>query len=78
MREVVDSVRRVSGIISDISSSSREQSSGIEQVNRAILEMDGVTQQNASLVEQSATAAEALQGQAASLARVVGKFVLAQ
>ncbi len=78
MREVVDSVRRVSAIISDIAAASREQSSGIEQVNRAILEMDGVTQQNASLVEQSATAAEALQGQAASLARVVGKFVLAQ
>ncbi|MTV36236.1 methyl-accepting chemotaxis protein [Duganella radicis] len=77
MKEVVDSVSRVSALISDIAAASREQSSGIEQVNQAIVEMDGVTQQNASLVEQSAAAAESLQNQAASLANVVGRFVLA-
>nr|WP_315250653.1 methyl-accepting chemotaxis protein [uncultured Duganella sp.] len=77
MSEVVDSVRRVSGVISEITAASREQSLGIEQINQAIIEMDGVTQQNAALVEQSAAAAEALQDQAAVLADLVGKFVLA-
>jgi methyl-accepting chemotaxis protein len=76
MSEVVDSVRRVSDIISEITAASGEQSSGIEQVNQAIIQMDGVTQQNAALVEQSAAAAESLQDQAAELAEVVGKFVL--
>ena len=78
MNAVVDSVRRVSDIISDITAASREQSLGIEQINQAIMQMDSVTQQNAALVEESAAAAEALQGQAAQLAEVVGKFVLKQ
>ncbi|WP_304514477.1 methyl-accepting chemotaxis protein [Duganella sp. sic0402] len=77
MNEVVASVRRVSGVISEITAASREQSMGIEQINQAIMEMDGVTQQNAALVEQSAAAAEALQDQATVLAELVGKFVLA-
>jgi methyl-accepting chemotaxis protein len=78
MAEVVDSVRRVSEIISEITMASREQSQGIEQVNQAIIEMDGVTQQNAALVEESAAAAQSLQDQAVALAGVVGKFVLEQ
>jgi methyl-accepting chemotaxis protein len=77
MSEVVDSVRRVSGAISEITAASREQSAGIEQVNQAIIEIDGVTQQNAALVEQSAAAAQALQDQASVLSDLVGKFVLA-
>jgi len=76
MNEVVESVLRVSGAISEISAASREQSVGIEQVNQAIIEIDGVTQQNAALVEQSAAAAEALQDQASVLSELVGKFVL--
>jgi len=76
MNEVVESVRRVSDIISEITAASREQSVGIEQVNQAIIEMDNTTQQNAALVEQSAAAAASLQDQAAALADVVGKFVL--
>jgi methyl-accepting chemotaxis protein len=78
MNEVVDSVRRVSDIIGEITAASREQSLGIEQINQAIMQMDSVTQQNAALVEESAAAAESLQGQAAQLAEVVGKFVLNQ
>jgi methyl-accepting chemotaxis protein len=78
MSEVVDSVRRVSDIISEITAASREQSMGIDQINQAIMQMDSVTQQNAALVEESAAAAESLQGQAAQLAAVVGKFVLGQ
>ncbi len=76
MNEVVDSVRRVSDIITEITAASREQSLGIDQINQAIIQMDGVTQQNAALVEESAAAAESLQGQAVVLADLVGKFVL--
>ncbi|QJD89032.1 HAMP domain-containing protein [Duganella dendranthematis] len=78
MSEVVDSVRRVSDIITEITAASQEQSLGIEQVNQAIIQMDGVTQQNAALVEESAAAAESLQDQAVALSHVVGKFVLHQ
>ncbi|MFS2006766.1 methyl-accepting chemotaxis protein [Duganella sp. CT11-25] len=78
MSEVVDSVRRVSDIIGEITTASREQSMGIEQINQAIIQMDGVTQQNAALVEESAAAADSLQGQAAALAEVVATFVLMQ
>jgi methyl-accepting chemotaxis protein len=76
MEDVVHSVRRVSDIITEITAASREQSLGIEQINQAIIQMDGVTQQNAALVEESAAAAESLQNQAEQLADVVGKFVL--
>ncbi|MEV4780875.1 methyl-accepting chemotaxis protein [Burkholderia sp. LMU1-1-1.1] len=78
MIEVVDSVRRVSDIITEISAASREQSLGIEQINQAIMQMDGVTQQNAALVEQSAAAAASMESQAGELVEVVGKFVLRQ
>ncbi|MFS2140382.1 methyl-accepting chemotaxis protein [Duganella sp. Dugasp56] len=78
MNEVVSSVRRVSDIISGITEASREQSLGIDQINQAIIGLDSVTQQNAALVEESAAAAEAMQGQAIELAEVVGKFQLNQ
>ena len=74
MKEVVASVQRVTTIMADISNAGNEQSLGIEQVNKAIIEMDGVTQQNAALVEQAAAAAEAMQQQAVSLERVVSVF----
>ena len=75
MGEIVDSVKRVSDIMGQISAASREQETGIEQINQAITQMDAVTQQNAALVEQAA-AAESMQDQAASLARVVSVFRL--
>ncbi len=74
MQAVVESVRRVSDVITEISTASAEQTAGIEQINRAIIEMDAVTQQNAALVEEAAAAAEALQEQAVSLAGVVSVF----
>lgn len=74
MREVVGSVEGVTTIMGEISSASYEQSDGIEQVNRAVAEMDGVTQQNAALVEQAAAAAGSLQEQAARLAEAVAVF----
>jgi len=76
MSEVVESVTRVCSVISSISSASLEQSQGIEQVNQAIAEMDDVTQQNASLVEEAAAAAESLRGQAANLVSTMSVFKL--
>ena len=76
MNEVVDSIRKVTHIVSEISQASADQSSGIEQVNRSIVEMDSVTQQNAALVEQAAAAAQSLLDQATELAGVVSIFKL--
>ncbi|WP_460826682.1 methyl-accepting chemotaxis protein, partial [Massilia terrae] len=76
MEEVVSSVKRVTDIMSDIAAASAEQSAGIEQVNLSIIEMDSMTQQNASLVEEAAAAAQSLQDQAGELSRVVSIFKL--
>ena len=77
MEQIVASVQRVSGVVGDISSSSVEQRSGIEEINKAIVHIDETTQQNAALVEEAAAAAAALQEQAAQLAAVVSRFRLA-
>jgi methyl-accepting chemotaxis protein len=76
MKEVVASVRRVTDIMGEITSASREQSTGIDEVNLAIGQMDQVTQQNAALVEQAAAAAASMQEQAAQLAEVAASFRL--
>jgi len=76
MTEIVDAVKRVTDIMSEISAASSEQSSGIEQVNQAVIQMDDVTQQNAALVEEAAAAAESMKDQAASLMEAVGIFRL--
>jgi methyl-accepting chemotaxis protein len=76
MDEVVSSVKRVTDIMAEIMAASAEQTSGIEQINQAIGQMDQVTQQNAALVEQAAAAAESMQEQAANLAQVVSVFRL--
>lgn len=78
MDEMVASVARVTDIMSEISAASREQQTGIGQINEAIAEMDTVTQQNAALVEEAAAAAGSLQHQAGALARAVSVFVLAE
>jgi methyl-accepting chemotaxis protein len=74
MEEILESVTRVTNIVIDISAASAEQSNGIAQVNQAIAQMDGTTQQNAALVEQAAAAAESLHQQAALLVSLVGEF----
>jgi methyl-accepting chemotaxis protein len=76
MEEIVNSVKRVTDIMGEITSASIEQEAGIEQINQAITEMDTVTQQNAALVEEAAAAAASLQDQAADLAQVVSVFQL--
>lgn len=74
MEEIVNSIRGVTVMMSEISAASAEQTSGIEQVNQAISQMDDVTQQNAALVEQAAAAAESLEEQAQSLSATVAQF----
>ena len=76
--EVVQSVKRVSDVVAEISAASQEQTTGIDQVNLAITQMDEVTQQNAALVEEAAAAAASLQDQAANLAQLVSVFKLDQ
>ena len=77
MHDVVDSIKRVTDIMSEIVAASDEQARGIGEVNKAMTQMDDVTQQNASLVEQAAAAAQAMQEQASHLAQVVGMFRIA-
>ncbi|MFY2941664.1 methyl-accepting chemotaxis protein [Achromobacter xylosoxidans] len=78
MQDVVASVKRVTDIMGEIAAASQEQASGIEQVNRAVSQMDEVTQQNAALVEEAAAAAGSMQDQAHALVRAVGVFRLSE
>ncbi len=76
MDEIVASVQRVTSIISEIGNAASEQRSGIDQVNNSVAMLDGMTQQNAALVEQSAAAAESLEQQARTLSELVSTFRL--
>jgi methyl-accepting chemotaxis protein len=76
MEEIVNSVKRVTDIMAEISLASQEQSAGIEQVNRAVGQMDEATQQNGALVEQASAAAASLQEEAETLEQVVSVFRL--
>ncbi|GKV76920.1 methyl-accepting chemotaxis protein [Pectobacterium carotovorum subsp. carotovorum] len=76
MKEIVDAVTNVTDIMGEIASASDEQSRGITQVGQAISEMDSVTQQNASLVQEASAAAASLEEQAALLTRAVATFKL--
>ncbi|WP_126969761.1 methyl-accepting chemotaxis protein [Xanthomonas sp. BRIP62411] len=76
MREIVGSVKHVTDIMSEITAASAEQSSGIEQVNRTVAQLDEVTQRNAALVEEATAAARSLEEQAVELADAVSIFRL--
>jgi len=76
MEAILRAVTEVTTIMKQIASASEEQSKGISQVGIAITQMDGVTQQNASLVEQVSSAASALEAQTEELQRSVQKFRL--
>ncbi|MCC6650315.1 MAG: MCP four helix bundle domain-containing protein [Candidatus Eisenbacteria bacterium] len=76
LEEIVSSVKRVTDIVGEIAASSREQSTGIEQVNTAVTQMDGVTQANASQTEEMSSTAESLSDQAQQLMNVVRRFKL--
>ncbi|WP_431640664.1 methyl-accepting chemotaxis protein, partial [Burkholderia sp. ZZQ-2] len=77
MGDVVRAVKRVTDIIGEISAASDEQSAGIDEIGRAVTQMDAGTQQNAALVEQAAAAANALDEQAQALKSLVGRFRIA-
>ena len=72
--EIVASVKKVSDIVAEIAAASREQSSGIEQVNKAVMQMDEMTQQNAALVEQATAASHSMADQARSLNEMMSKY----
>ena len=74
LQSIIQSVKRVSEIVGDIAIASREQSTGIEQVNLAMGQMDGVTQTNSAQTKDLAGTASALSGQSATLIALVGKF----
>jgi methyl-accepting chemotaxis protein len=76
MQEIVGSVTKVSDLIAEIAAASREQSSGIGQVNTAVMQMDQVVQQNASMVEEATAATESMKEQAAALLQLVSRFKL--
>jgi methyl-accepting chemotaxis protein len=77
MEEVVQSIRRVTDLMGEISAASREQSAGVAQIGEAVSQMDQATQQNAALVEESAAAADSLKAQAGQLVGAVSVFKLA-
>lgn len=76
MGEVVNSIRRVTDIMGEISAASGEQSMGVDQINEAVTQMDQTTQQNAALVEEMAAAASSLSHQAHGLVETVAQFKL--
>ncbi|GAD22737.1 methyl-accepting chemotaxis protein [Acidovorax sp. MR-S7] len=78
MQEIMDGIQRVAGIVDEIALASREQASGLAQINQAVAHLDGVTQQNAALVEETSAASSALQQQAHDLAELAGTFQLPQ
>ena len=74
LEEIVNSVKRVTDIISEISAASQEQAAGIDQVNKAVMQMDQSTQQNAALVEQTTSASQSMREQAGELLAQVEFF----
>lgn len=76
--EIVNAVKKVSDIVGEIAAASKEQSSGIEEVNKAITQLDEVTQQNAALVEESAAASKSMDDQARKLNELIGFFDIGQ
>jgi len=76
LNEIVESIKKVAGIVSDIAAASAEQAAGIEQVNKALTQMDEVTQQNSALVEENAATAKTLEQQAKAMSEQVSVFRL--
>lgn len=72
--EIVMSVKKVTDIVAEISTASQEQATGIDQVNKAIMQMDEMTQQNAALVEEAASASQSMKAQAEELTKQVEAF----
>jgi methyl-accepting chemotaxis protein len=78
LEEIVNAVKKVTDIVAEIAAASREQSSGIEQVNRAVVQMDEMTQQNAALVEQATAASQSMAHQARDLNQMMMRYQVAE
>jgi methyl-accepting chemotaxis protein len=76
--EIVASVQKVTELVGQIALASREQSSGVHEINKAIVQMDGMTQQNAALVEQASASTLAFEEQAANLIAAIERFKVAR
>jgi methyl-accepting chemotaxis protein len=76
LEQIVSSVKKVSDIVAEIAAASREQSAGIDQVNKAVMQMDEMTQQNAALVEQATAASQSMAGQAGDLNGMMERYRL--
>ena len=76
MGQIVEAIKRVNMIMSEIAAASSEQASGIDEINHAVTQMDEMTQQNAALVEEAAASAESMRSQAAALEGQVSKFII--
>jgi methyl-accepting chemotaxis protein len=74
LTEIVSAIKKVSDIVAEIAAASREQATGLDQINTAVGSMDEMTQRNAALVEESTAAAQTLNNQAVQLAELVGFF----
>jgi peptidoglycan hydrolase CwlO-like protein len=74
LTQIVASVKKVSNIIDEIAAAGREQTAGIEEVNKAVMQLDSTTQQNAALVEQAAAASEAMAQEARALSDSMARF----
>jgi methyl-accepting chemotaxis protein-like sensor len=78
LEQIVLSVKKVSDIVAEIAAASREQSSGIEQVNKAVMQMDEMTQQNAALVEQATAASQSMADQARDLSKMMERYQIGE
>ena len=76
LAEIVASIKKVAGVVSDIAAASAEQATGLEQVNKALSQMDEVTQQNSALVEENAATAKTLESQAKAMNERVSIFLI--
>jgi methyl-accepting chemotaxis protein len=78
LTEILEGIEKVSGIVNEISASAKEQSAGVDRINRAVADMNKVTQQNAANSEESSAAAVELSSQAEEVAAMVSSFRLAR
>jgi methyl-accepting chemotaxis protein len=78
LKRIISSIGEVDGLVADIATSAEQQAAGLQQVNTAVTEMDGVTQQNAAMVEEATAAARSLAAEADQLAREIGRFKLGE
>jgi methyl-accepting chemotaxis protein len=77
LNEIVESIKKVAAVVSDIANASIEQATGIDQINKALTQMDEVTQQNSALVEENAATAKTLEHQAKAMDEQVAFFQIA-